>query len=223
MKIAFVHIEKTAGTTFIHLLRTNFLFQYIDVRPIVSENNIGFAKEDLRLYKKLNPFLRSIGGHSVIPGMGLEEEWQDVQYVTLLRDPVKRVISHYLRCVDHFNYKVSVADFIRREDMVNFQTKKISRVGEVNDAMNLINNQFLLAGTVERFDDFLFLLQKKISGEKNSARIINALTKEKADHSLMKYIQTTKMKLCTLMIRMLRFIIIFRMSISQRNMVSTNT
>lgn len=163
MKLAFVHIEKTAGTSFVHLLRGNYFLKYIDVRPLKKRDSTVFLADDLRKYFAINPLLSVIGGHSVVPYSNLEDEWPDIQYVSLLREPNKRVVSHYLHWVSKKQYRGSFEDFIKIEEMCNFQTKKISLNGRSQDVKNIIDKRFLLVGLVEYFDEFLHVLKHKLA------------------------------------------------------------
>ncbi|HMU91316.1 MAG TPA: hypothetical protein PKC33_11515, partial [Pseudomonadales bacterium] len=65
--LAFVHIEKAAGTTFIHILRRNFFLRYLDVRPYGIESGGLFLSGDLRISTRILPGLKCFSGHAVTP------------------------------------------------------------------------------------------------------------------------------------------------------------
>src|SRR5918993_986357 len=94
--IAFVHIEKAAGTTFIHILRRHFFLRYLDVRPYSPDSNSVFTARDLELSLKVNPWLRAFGGHAVRPIGDLYDVFPAIRFITILRDPVRRYISQSL-------------------------------------------------------------------------------------------------------------------------------
>jgi hypothetical protein len=59
--VVFVHIEKAAGTTFIHTLRRNYFLRYLDVRPFSPASNSIFTARDLELSLRVNPWLMAFG------------------------------------------------------------------------------------------------------------------------------------------------------------------
>ena len=93
--LAFIHIEKAAGQTFIRIMENNYIFRHCRVAPLRKEHLGVFNWADLRMLLRVNPFLNAIAGHSIFPYSDLKRYVPDVRYVTILRDPVKRYISHY--------------------------------------------------------------------------------------------------------------------------------
>ncbi len=110
--LAFVHMEKSAGTSFIHILRRNFLFRYLDVRPFWPESDGVFTARDLRASKRLLPDLRCIAGHAVKPYADLSSAHECVLYVTVLRNPVRRYISQYQHWRERMRRKVEFKEFL---------------------------------------------------------------------------------------------------------------
>jgi len=161
--LAFVHIEKAAGTSLIHILRRNYFPWYVDVRPLRPESSGEFRPQDLLTYKKLNPWLRCIGGHSVKPGTGLEEVEPGIKYITVLRDPVKRYMSQYIYWRDRMGKSISFEDYLELPKPRNFQVKKIAGVEDAGRAVEILRERFLLVGLVEQFQEFLQLLAYKLA------------------------------------------------------------
>jgi hypothetical protein len=101
------------------------------------------------------------GIHHVIP--------RDAHYVTLVRDPVERVISlfYYLKCQD----RMSLEEFALNppyKEIDNDQTRRIAgidpEIGEVTDAVldlaiHNLDKHFTVTGTIERLDETLTLLR----------------------------------------------------------------
>jgi len=161
--LAFVHVEKAAGTTFIHILRRNYLFKYIDARPYYPESRGLFAIRDLLLARKIVPGLSCIAGHSVKPYSNLDQSLVDVKYITILRDPVKRYVSQYQYWLERMGKKLTFEEFLDTEEVRNFQTKKFDRNGDIENAKNVLKDKIMLVGLVEQFDEFLILLKNKLS------------------------------------------------------------
>lgn len=160
--LAFVHIEKAAGTTFIHLLRKNFFPRYMDVRPVVRHGKGNLTASDLRLLSRINPFLRCIAGHSVQSSSDLEEYWPGIRFVTILRNPVDRYISQFKYWNRQLGKNVTFDQFLENEDTWNFQTKKIAGRNDLALAKSELSDRFFHVGTVEDFDEFLLMLRQKL-------------------------------------------------------------
>ena len=160
--LAFVHIEKAAGTTFIHILRRNFLFRYLDVRPLSPDSNGVFLARDLRASLKVNPLIQAYGGHSVRPIGDLCEGFPGTRFVTILRDPVRRYISQFLYGNAVLNLNNTFERFLENENTHNFQTRKIAGSSAVETAKSVLAKNFLAVGTVEQFDAFLAVLAARL-------------------------------------------------------------
>ncbi len=182
--LIFFHIGKTGGSTLDMLMKRNFS------QDSIIHANIGknpqFLDEFKCLPKKRRAEIKYIGGH--IP-LGLHEYLpQPSSYITLLRDPVDRVISEYyyvLRRPDHPFYskvtsrKMSLKDYVRCEvspGVVSGQTRAISGVQGVDsmtgsgpisrDILDIAKKNlieyFMLVGLTERFDESLILLKRAL-------------------------------------------------------------
>lgn len=160
--LAFVHIEKTAGITLDYVLRRNFFPRYMDVRPFSAKSNKRFTVKDLQKALAINPFLRCISGHSVSPVKDLGEARRNIDYITLLREPVKRYLSYFHYTVRVLGRENTFDHYLQSEDMANFQTKKIAGCADVTLAKRILNDRFLLVGIAEEFDAFLLLLRQRL-------------------------------------------------------------
>ena len=160
--LAFVHVEKAAGTSFIHILRHNFFMRYLDVRPFDKASRRVFRPSDLRLSLRVLPGLSCIAGHSVKPFAGLEAVVPDIRYITILRNPTERYVSQYQYWVDRLGKNLTFEEFLRTPAVENLQTKKFSETGDIDEAMKVLSERLLLVGLVEEFDRFLVLLRKKL-------------------------------------------------------------
>ena len=160
--LAFVHIEKAAGTTLNHILRRNFFLRYIDVRPLTQERLGVLTSRDLRMYLRVNPFLGCISGHAVKPYSDLAVAAPDIRYVTLMRDPTKRYVSQFLYWNRHLQKNISFPEFLAHEPSWNFQAKKFVGAADLESAKKMLSTRFLVVGIVEEFNEFLVLLRHKL-------------------------------------------------------------
>ncbi len=166
---AFVHIEKTGGSTLLSILRRSFGARHCDVRlPLAKrrreERDLRACVEatDLRKVTKLYRRLRGISGHHVKPYSDLESACPAIRYITYLRDPVARFRSHFLnRATGH-----TALDFdrwISGEWTHNWQTKMIAGAPNADAAIELLATRFGFVGFTERFDEGLVLLRHWLS------------------------------------------------------------
>ena len=160
--LAFCHIEKAAGTTLIHILRRVFFLQYAAVRPMYSTSGHSFTARDLRMMKRCQPFLKAVGGHAVVPHVDLAESGREIQFITQLRNPVDRTISQYRYWISAMKKSTTPKEFLDDPTTRNFQTKKIAGCEDLSAAKRIIRDRFLLAGTVDTFDEFLVLLANRL-------------------------------------------------------------
>ena len=160
--LVFVHIEKAAGTTFNYILRKNFLFRHYEVRPFSIQSRKIFQPNDFKLALTINPFIKSISGHSISPTVNLTNIYPNLRYITLLRDPIKRYVSHFWYWIKRLKRNLTFEDFLQIEDLWNFQTKKIAVCENLEIAKEILKNKFWLVGIVEEFDEFLLILKNKL-------------------------------------------------------------
>ena len=155
--LALVHIEKCGGTTLIDVLRRNFQLDHFDVIPR-SRQTMLFTADDLRDLVSFRPTVKSIAGHSVRLGSGLHTVVPGLQFVTCLRDPVRRYVSDYCHFIDRLGSRCDFWQWLEREERHNFQTRSIAGAADLSGAIHLIETGFAAVGVLERFDDFLVQL-----------------------------------------------------------------
>lgn len=182
--VIFIHIPKAAGTTFYKVLDR----QYKPRQILYIEH--GLAKQgSIDAFRQLaddrKSYLRCIRGHMPF---GLHK-WlsQPVTYITILRNPVERVISyyHYVRSTPNHRFyseviqkNMSLEDFVRKIMDINennLQVRWISGCVDFDSVMppyddlpsnaldlakENIESCFTVCGLTERFNESLLLMQK---------------------------------------------------------------
>lgn len=154
--IYYVHIDKTAGTTFHEILRNNFLFHYI-----TSDKDKNLTAHELFQMKKFIPSFKSFGGHNVVFYEDYDKLDGDFYGVTFLRDPVKRSISEY------FHYKrtdkdLTFDDFLKMNNWPNRMCKKISGTGSFEKCKHILDNKNVCVLITEYFDYSLLYLKEYV-------------------------------------------------------------
>lgn len=179
--LAFVHIEKAAGTTVSVILARSFGLRHADVMAWRSKFSI-FSAADLRWLRRVNPGLKSIAGHAVMPHSDLEQACGGIHYWTFLREPLSRCASHYQFRVQFMNVAQPFKEWIQNEEFRNFQTKKLVGREDVDAAIRTLQEKFLLVGLLERFDESLIMLKGKLGDPRFDIRYVKA--REAADKSI---------------------------------------
>jgi galactose-3-O-sulfotransferase len=178
--VVFLHIPKTGGTTMSRILerqyrlRESFWTEW-DRQSLQSFRNLP-EKQRARirlLYGHL-----AFGVHEVLP--------RPARYLTLLRDPIERAVSHYYfirRTLRHplhekvVSRQMTLVDYVENpiaNELVNGQTRLIAGVADgstrdledpalLETAGRNIRGHFGLVGLAERFDESLLLAKEIFS------------------------------------------------------------
>ncbi|MGI9263518.1 MAG: hypothetical protein ACR2QU_01230 [Gammaproteobacteria bacterium] len=148
--IALVHIQKTAGTSLKFILKNSFGLSHCDVNAIDPSVGAPFGEKDLDFVLGFCPNLRSISGHEVIePTSNLGNR---VLPYTLLREPIRRSISHFQDKNVRGARSVTLDEFLLDEANHDLQVRKIAGEPNLQKAIDLLEERFLFVGLTERFN-----------------------------------------------------------------------
>ncbi len=152
--IVFLHIPKTAGTSFRSILENSFGVSHCHATHTKKK---VFSQADLDFARKFFPRLQSIAGHNLVDPLQLS--LPDPFYVTLLREPVSRVISQYQDSVLRGNNQKTFEECLReRGELENLHVKLMA--GEQNlGKAKLFLEKCDMVGLTERFDLSLHVLR----------------------------------------------------------------
>ncbi len=177
--LIFLHLPKTAGSTLHKIIEREY-----KSKSIYSLDNFK-TKEAVEEFKSLPEVQRSeiqvLKGHM---RFGLHEYLpQPSSYITILREPVDRVISHYyyvLRKPNHHLYEqvksknMSLKDYVSSgitKELDNSQARLLSSIaadipfGEcspdvLESAKRNLEEHFAVIGLADKFDETLILLKR---------------------------------------------------------------
>jgi len=162
-----VHIERTGGTTLSQILRRIFPLAYGQALSFSTRGQGIFKCNDFRILSRINPRIQCIGGHPLKPYIDLSK-CANVKYVTVLRNPLSRYISHHLYWVEKMKWDHTFKHFMTREDVFNYQTRTVAGQEDLSLAKNILKEKFICVGIIEEFDAFLTLLGRKLFGPQHS-------------------------------------------------------
>lgn len=159
--LAFVHIEKTAGLSLQQVLKRSFGTRYCPVERWRFGDQL-FSARDYRELRLLYPRLAALGGHWVRPMGDLEEAAPGLRWWTFLREPLARCASHYAHQVQKMGRTLPFEEWIADEHYRDFQTRKLVGRPDAAAALELLRERFFFVGLVERFDESLLLLRRRV-------------------------------------------------------------
>ncbi len=175
--IIFLHIPKTGGGTLAPVIQRQFSdheVQTIDVTPSVEQS----IREFRELPQEERGKIRCVTGHA---SFGLHKDLLgDTEYVTLVRDPVERIISNYYyirRTPGHRSYdsvvgqEMSLREFVEsgvNAQVENGMTRSISGDSytqpdrtTLKQAKSNLREHFGVVGITERFDESLVVMKRR--------------------------------------------------------------
>ncbi len=154
--IAFVHIQKTAGTSMKFILKHSFGTGHCDVNPLDPAPGSVFGADDLAFARRIYPRLESISGHEIVePTRHLGAA---VMPYTMLREPVSRMISHFQDKNVRGRAGLDIDAFLADPSQHDFQVRKIAGAPDLEKAKGLLRDHYFFVGLTERFAASMRLL-----------------------------------------------------------------
>ena len=185
--VVFLHVPKTGGKTLKHIMHGQYRTGLVDIR---GDNPVVALEEFTRLPEHARAEVRCLMGH--VP-FGVHVHLpRPTRYITILRDPVDRVVSHYyyLRNRLRGGADISRSPWLREAaeldlktyaerggsaDLRNGQTKMIAGVafgwgrdtgddppGLLETAKENLRAHIAVVGLTERFDESLMLYRSRL-------------------------------------------------------------
>lgn len=157
--IVFLHIPKTAGSSFHFVLENNLGVSFCHTGHTQTR---VFNQEDLTFAKRIFPGLKGIGGHNLVAPLNLSSP--DIFHMTFLREPLSRVLSNYQEKALHRRKRGQLAlefeEALRTDqELGNLQVKLMAGSSNLEAAKHYLR-QCQFVGLTEKFDLSLLVLQK---------------------------------------------------------------
>ena len=177
-----LHLPKSAGTTLRMIIEREY-----GLDKIVQIDGIHSNSEAVNKYglDKLN-MCDVIGGHQYFGIHKLLDP--ECKYITMMRDPVDRVISGYSHLVDPCDRSMATFRDYTTTDLdkvgSNWQTRLLAG-GELDLtlAMNNIKKHFSTIGITEMFDESVMLMKNKLSWSLNPYYVVENPGNDKVQRS----------------------------------------
>lgn len=184
--VIFVHIPKAAGATLTEVMRSEYgRVHRVDGYALRGQGRAAREAEraGTRAFAGNMPF-------------GLADRLRgSYAYVTLLREPVSRIVSHYRWVLRHpesplwpplASSQMTLAEYAQSHPLQNLFNNGQTRVlggwarsrmpadeGTLEAAKQNLEREFAVVGTVERFDDALEAMRRELGWEASGYRRLN--------------------------------------------------
>jgi len=151
--LAFCHIPKAAGVTIQEVLSYRYGRAHCDTAdwqlPSPDSGKLaGWVQREMRIHRHC----QSVGGHSVRPWIGLEQFGYRFRWYAMVREPVERLISHYLFAYEtNEQPKPAFEEWLENLAKYNVQTRFICGEQDAEKAKAIIREQFVSVGLQDCF------------------------------------------------------------------------
>lgn len=179
--LIFIHIPKTAGAAL-----TNIICEQYDPHEVFSLSDPILNR--VNNVSEISANTKCILGHNYY---GQHTNLGPFFYVTMLRDPVERVISHYyyIKYVikdNEFTDMYNLKEFAQLEEFQNLQTRFITdNKLHLEQAIDNLKN-FAFFGITEMFRESLLLMEKRLGWEGIQYKELNKNEKKPKKESISK-------------------------------------
>jgi len=167
--VVFLHLGKTGGRTVDTVLRSTYGPGYVQAEPWQPLRPIGgrspdfmvptYGPDDLRRCRRLFPWMRAIGGHTLTLWSDLHTV-EPVRYLAFLREPLARGASHYQYHVNSQAHPLDWDAWCAWPEHHNHQVRFFDRGGDPQAAIRAIETHGVFVGLLERFAESLLLLRR---------------------------------------------------------------
>lgn len=153
--IVFLHVHKTAGSTFQFILENSF---GISACHSNHTKKTIFRQDDFEFARKFFPRMKRLAGHNLLAPMSLNVP--KPFHVTFLREPVARVFSQYQDSVFTGGNRLSFDEFVRQDESAeNWHVKLMAGERNLDKAKRYLERCDFV-GLTEKFDLSLRVLDK---------------------------------------------------------------
>jgi hypothetical protein len=172
--VVFCHIPKTAGMAVYDVLKANLGVRFL-ASTTWGKRLPRTTRRDLAIELISYPRVAALAGHGLRPFIDYAEYEERFQWFTYLRDPIQRVISHYVYDRETKKTALAFEDWLTN-DMSNYQVRWIAGKEDLAFAKQFLTHRCALVGLQERFNASLILMNRYLFDERlyiSDARRVN--------------------------------------------------
>lgn len=152
--IVFLHVPKTAGTSFRFVLENTFGLSHCHA----GHTKRIFNQADCNFARKFFPALKSIAGHNLIDPLRIS--FPNPYFITFLREPVARCLSDYQDSVVRGGNRKSFEESLREKGgLENLHVKLMAGERNLDKAKRFLERCDMV-GLTEQFDLSLHILKR---------------------------------------------------------------
>jgi hypothetical protein len=163
--LALCALRKTGSVSLNQILRRQHGCAHLDTNvrfePGTKRNRQYYRRVDLDRDRWIYPRLKSLGGHYLCPAIDYGPIGERFRWVTLLRDPVKRYLSHYGQHVEKMGETRDFETWMSIEKHHDDQVKTIAGEPDLERAKELLRTKFVI-GFLECFELSLQLIRVRL-------------------------------------------------------------
>lgn len=156
------HIPKTGGTFLNYLFRSVYGFKFFQVpepNNLKDEDSVpafdnATTNSFLTGFYGFSKSTEIISSHYLLPTNELIEQWPNSQFIFVVRDPKKRLISDYCHKCELKNKRVNFEKWVEKRR--NFQVSMLSKNNSVQEIiLNIKSGKFIALTTEDLYEDII--------------------------------------------------------------------
>lgn len=147
--MAFCHIPKTAGMAVVDIFKYQYGIRYLQTTgwKLGSRYTASALNFDLMA----SPGLKCVGGHGIRPCLSFGRISHKFKWFTLIRNPLDRVLSHYVYDVQIGRGKWPNLESWLMDGHDNYQSRWIAGKADGDMAIQIIKDKFISVGLQDYF------------------------------------------------------------------------
>ena len=146
--LALCALRKTGSVSLNQMLRRQHGCAHLDTgvrfQPGTKRNRQFYRRVDLELDRWIYPRLKSLAGHYLCPAIDYGPIGERFRWITVLRDPAKRYVSHYGQHIEKMQETCDFETWMSIEKHHNDQVKTIAGEPDLEKAKRLLQTRFLI-------------------------------------------------------------------------------
>lgn len=134
----------------------------------------ALGPKEFSLLIRLSPGLLGVGGHSLHPWVDFSSVPRRMSWITFLREPRSRLLSHFNHQRSTMGLPWRLEDFLSEPRFHDLQTRRLAGVPSFDEANRVLRHDFDFVGISDRYDESIERLGTVLGAESpSSAHVTN--------------------------------------------------